>query len=96
MAINIGISPRGLPTPPAMLTPSESAGPCYCHEKKKKKKRLHFSGRKNTYRIAGLSYKSYLIKIRMTASSHFLKLIHLRKAKGMQYLVASDDLLSHL
>lgn len=45
MAINIGTSPRGLPTPPAMLTPSESAGPCYCHEK-----RLEFSTKKNTRR----------------------------------------------
>lgn len=35
MAINIGTSPRGLPTPPAMLTPSESAGPYYFHETKK-------------------------------------------------------------
>lgn len=50
MAINIGTSPRGLPTPPAMLTPSESAGPYYCHEKKD----YFFFWKKNTYRIVGL------------------------------------------
>jgi len=48
MAINIGISPRGLPTPPAMLTPSESAGPCYCHEKKKKRDYIFLEGKIHT------------------------------------------------
>lgn len=76
MAINIGTSPRGLPTPPAMLTPSESAGPCYCHEKI-----LDSSGNKNTY----TDLKAYLKKItkapvlqisQFLCLKAFFKLIH--------------------
>lgn len=87
MAINIGTSPRGLPTPPAMLTPSESAGLCYSNEKK-----IRFFWKEKHRELQAYLKRSlnpYFMKTRIPVSSQFLSLYalhHFKKAERPEWM----------